>query len=555
MFRMVHVFLLLTGVLLVPGAAWAQATLTCIGPTPTGQLFDTTTVCAFQGTLHHIFSNVVCYFLEILNEIMGIMYCGMQDALTDILATVLLLYLIISGMMIVGGMIAPNAKELLVRVLKLTVVWVFATSSAWGIGIAFNFLLGAANSGVGWVLAIVAPILGLSAESALLFMDALLYSILTGPFSSAGGKLTGFITILFFVLPPVFALFMYLFVQSALLLIRAVMSYLLGMSVIAFLITLSPIFLSFMLFQSTFHLFETWLKQIMAFCVQIILIFAALALWIVVISGFVSFFGDLTNIIFPYRNVLWLENVRNPWDSWGYCDYTIFPTLSCISPNINHPSLLETEDMLIFLIVYNLVTLVVVGYAFDALIRDIPRLIQGLAGGGLGGALPGGHGPGSFMPQSFRNIEIFRDSGGSGLRQMLFGGGRAGAAETAADALARGWGAAATPMGAVSQFLRQQGALATRGRGGYARDVSEEVAAPASSAETASYDYTRTGMLRRTEAAVDALMAQHPDKVAQHASGERNHTSFFTEGAFSSIGNSLSRPEIEEIVRRKLSLA
>jgi len=82
------------------------------------------------------------------------------------------------------------------------------------------------------------------------------------------------------------------------LLMRTLLSFLLALSTIAFLITLSPIFLSFMLFKVTYHFFESWLRYMVSYALQIIIVFAIISLWITSMMLFAPFFNDMSKLIF-----------------------------------------------------------------------------------------------------------------------------------------------------------------------------------------------------------------------------------------------------------------
>lgn len=422
-------------------AAPGEANLTCNndGSVNSGYLFylDSASnqhICYF-GDLDnvnawaHIFSYVICNFMTILNSVLSRVYCGMQFALTGILTAVITVYIAVFGLQTLMGTTQLNAREILTRLFKISCVWIFVTSSWWGIGIAFNFFLLLATEGVYWVMSAV-PITGIeSADSAVrqichnnaaqstggvvrafTHMDEVICNAIFGPMSKADNEVIGFFVAMGVIMPPIFGLAVYWLWMNFMILVRALISFLLGVSALAFLISLSPIFLSMMLFKATYQFFENWLKYMISFSLQIIIIFACIALWITITLYFVDFFNEISRTIFPYQKVELSGQAQQPTDSWSICPYNFDPNAGgqgpyvwCKDDNFNPKTnatdrknqirvstLLLAEDPVsgdpinntnyIFYIIYHLITLIVVAYAFDALMRDAPSIAVQLSG-------------------------------------------------------------------------------------------------------------------------------------------------------------------------------
>lgn len=416
---------------LLPETALAQdATLTCNNGVPAGgNLFDLdsgpTDICDFTGW-QHIFSFVICNFVGILDSVLSKVYCGLQYALVNILAAVITVYIAVFGVQILMGTTRLNAREILSRLLKIAFVWVFVTSAEWGIGRAFAFFLLLSTEGVTWVMSALPVVTSADPTSiayafchdtdaaaaggvvkAFTHLDEMICNAVFGPLSQARNEVIGFFVALGFILPPVFGLAVYWVWMNFTIMVRALVSFLLGISALAFLISLSPIFLSMMLFKSTYQFFENWLKYMISFSLQIIIIFACIVLWIKVTFYFVDFFNELAATVFPYQKIEQTGQAQQSKEDFSICPYNFTtppggPLVTCQNPNfdpVNNPAhkrqqirvsaLLMAEDVsgnpvnntnYIFYVIYHLITLIIVAYAFDALMRDAPSIAVQLSG-------------------------------------------------------------------------------------------------------------------------------------------------------------------------------
>lgn len=400
---------------LMPVAASAQtASLTCNtsnGAIGSGQFYDSSNAgfCQYQG-ITHIFSQIVCNFVGILNSVVGTMYCGIQYSLTPILAVLLSIYIAIFGAQILMGMAQLNAKEIIIRMLKIAGVWTFATQSTWGVSLIFQFFFSAASEGSMWVInSINSSNNTVPYDSSGNFMpmyaylDTLIYNAILGPFTAANSKVIGFFIILMFFFPPLFFMACDWAKNTVIMLANTLVNSLLCLSAIAFLIALSPLFLSFMLFQTTVNFFEDWLKFLISYTLQIVIVFAIISLWIAAMALFGGFFTQLSNLIYPYQHVD-VDIVFSPDDTYGICQYNTFysppgspgqpctsalpcfPTLICnpqVIPNNGNvipPSQLEFDENFVFFMAYNLTALSIIAHMFGVLIKEAPKLAVQLSG-------------------------------------------------------------------------------------------------------------------------------------------------------------------------------
>lgn len=390
---------------LMPETAWA---LTCSGPNASGNLVGTATACSGGTGLDHIFSRIFCDFTKIINEVLGKIYCAIQDEVQDTIRAVITLYIAVFGAQVLMGSVQMSVKEIMVRLLKIAGVWMFITQTYWAIGNAFLFFVQLGIYGSAWVWGGVAAGgqdvhgLGVGSSGSLMpifnFFDKAVYDAITGPFTMAHSEVIGFFFVMWYLIPTLFMLASYWLWINFTILVRALLTFLIGVASLAFLIALSPIFLSFMLFTSTYQFFENWLKYMMSYSIQIIVVFSVIALWLAATNLFVGFFQELSDVIFPYDS-LWKDSAvkSDPVNSWGICpidfsdDPILGPTASCENSSFDPSDPDDAEKMIpaasiamegefVFYIVYRLLVLIIVCYAFDSLMRQAPYIAKSLAG-------------------------------------------------------------------------------------------------------------------------------------------------------------------------------
>jgi len=358
------------------------------------------------------FSGLNCYFQQILNEVMKRMYCGIQFHLEHLLQIAILMFVLMYALMFSLGLAALTAKELTIRLIKISLIWAFAMNASYGIGMAFYFLMGGIEEVVTWVIQVFfGPITGLGFIG---YIDFLIFEQLTGGFTTQGAMLLGFFGTLAVLMFPVFLLFLVYMMTVMAALTRTVVTYLVGLSAIAFLISLGPIFVSLALFKPTFTFFDSWLRYLISFSLQIILTFAAVALWLYIMSLMGNFFIVLMDMIIPYTD-----------KSHSEASFAFFENTYAICPNGGNsggftfgpdgpicaggeaswpPSRYATEESFIAWITINLISLGTLVYAFDALLRLMPNFARQLSGPAFAPQLGGGAGFGAVSMPGFSSV-------------------------------------------------------------------------------------------------------------------------------------------------------
>jgi hypothetical protein len=407
----------------IPTNAMAQAWMNCDvgdGTVTAGKLWNTDTTpggfCSATGK-YHVFSQIVCNVVYIMNDALGRIYCSLQYDMASVLSAALTLYITVLGAQLLMGTAQLTVKEVIGRMLKAVGVWTFATYSYWGIGLAFNFFIDVMSSGVYWVLEAIPsginhansapfcfdPIASSSTGVMGIFamLDEALCNAVFGPISNAEAEVLGFFIVLGYNVPPILGLVIGWLWMNFIIMIRALLSFLLSISATAFLISMSPIFLSFMLFNSTYQFFENWLKYMISFTLQVIIIFAIVAMWLLITLSFIDFFNELADIVVPYNEGQVYSSVQDPVEYWAVCPYDFGndnygPWITCTvaPPQPGTPGYREyceqrpcipasavlMEANLVYYLVFHLVTLLVVVYSFEALLKEAPKIAQQLAG-------------------------------------------------------------------------------------------------------------------------------------------------------------------------------
>jgi uncharacterized protein YjbI with pentapeptide repeats/type IV secretory pathway VirB6-like protein len=253
----------------------------------------------------------ICFFRSTVGQIISQMYCQVQYALQGPLSVLMTTFVAVIGVAIMTGMLQLTVREGILALLKVALVWTFATNATWGITIAYAFFMGLAEQGTNIMLNSA----GGSGGTLLTVPDEVLSGIInftsTGTNGGAllnltptGGAapptqcllwLFSFFILLLIFLPMVAIFITTMIVQYVLLYARALLGYLTGLVLIGFLFVLSPLFISFALFQTTRPLFEQWIKYLTTFSLQIVIVFGFLGILNLVPMG--DFFREIFGLL------------------------------------------------------------------------------------------------------------------------------------------------------------------------------------------------------------------------------------------------------------------
>lgn len=358
--------------------------------------------CSTSMGISSVFSGLVCNYKLIIDQVLSTLVCAMIYVMKPTVGAAATLFVAIFGIKLTAGTV--SVKDGFLVIVKVAFVVAFASQAAWIIGVGYNFLIGLMENSMAWVTSAVlggAVPAGNAAGTIFGILDMLMLNTLTGPASANALVLIGFLALLSQALPPLFGLVLYFFLKTLLLFVRATLTYLLAISAIAFLIALSPVFVPFMLFKTTFTFFDSWLKHLSSFVVQVMLVFAILAMWLILLQYMGDFFIQLGNAVrIVAENPMGAGQIK-PLDSFGLCaNYAIGsgpfgPTLACGAGG-GKPIMatqLTREAPFIYFFVVNILTLTLAVYAFDAIVSQVPQIAQQLSGPKSVSAIGGSVGP------------------------------------------------------------------------------------------------------------------------------------------------------------------
>lgn len=193
------------------------------------------------------------------------------------LKIVLILYMIVGGMVYLGGITPMSQKELISHFIKLVIViQLLTTQTSWEV--FNNYFFTFFTKGLDEIISIVTRNMTGAGEG-IAFFDSLLNVLYSYETSTKINALLQSFPCGFLVIVIVYCAFILVTIAIA----QATIIYLLSYMAIALLISVAPVFITFMLFKSTRMLFENWLNQFANFFFQPVLVLAALNLVIQVI--------------------------------------------------------------------------------------------------------------------------------------------------------------------------------------------------------------------------------------------------------------------------------
>lgn len=413
-----HLIFGLTCVLcMVSTSAFAYSPLVCEAGMPVAgtSLLNEGNVCQYVG-IQYMFSTVMCQFISMVNVLMGKFYCSIQGAVTPILGALLTVFIAISGLQTLTGTIQFSMKELLTRVLKLTIVyWLVADPTrgvSAGVAFMFDFFIGFIADTTRWVVSVLDDATGhritggnpsdVGIVNTFRFIDEMIFMSfagnntpsLTGLKPQDNAKVIGFFISLLIANQSLVWLVVSFAFSIIAVLMRTLIAFLIAVVSIAFLMGLSPIFISFILFQATFQYFDIWIRFMASYCLQVMITFAILALYLYSLTLFSPFFQNLAQVVFPYQKG---ERAEAP-SIWGSSNkYGICPlgplgfsngqvTIRCKTPgfaggpDVVGPGQLQKMSEMLFFLFYNMISLVLISFGFNTLQKNTGHLARQLAG-------------------------------------------------------------------------------------------------------------------------------------------------------------------------------
>lgn len=237
-------------------------------------------------------------------------------------------------------------------------------------------------------------------------------------------KLLGFSFAALMVAPSIGTPLIQLFFQIFMIVANSLLGIFLAMATITFLVCLGPLFVGFALFQLTNHLFENWWRHLASYALQIVFVFAALGLWATNLAGYKDFLKGMNDALFPYKvsGSLNAGGVMH-YDDWAVRNCkTTGKKYDCQAGGASGPAFLTAKDLqtgqygreFIKFFFINIISLLVLTFAFGALVQQAPGIAQQITGAGGSGADAAGTGLASLMRKANTHVKnMGKDDGSS----------------------------------------------------------------------------------------------------------------------------------------------
>lgn len=418
----------------------------CSDGRASGHLYESGASCPTTLSFQHLFSFLICNMERLSSDIMGNMYCGMVKNLVPMVMGALTLATVIFGIGFTIGVIPATAREFQKFLLKVVLVYVFATQAEYMIGIAYRFFVVGAREGIAISLSGLYPteagVADAQATGADIYanLDRFLGRAIQFATDYIGKKWDGsenpcqnaifaVMAIMAVAFPPLFYLSILIIFKIAMTFLRAVFGYIYAIIGMAFLMALAPFFLSFALWTQTRPFFDKWIGYLISFALQMVIVFAFLAFIVSIDVKHIS--GSLIDIIVPVQETRETTTLRLPWKYCTLCEFKVvrddgkggqteipedqydqfikegklvckdnpgkpIKALAAASPEGGQAPDKKIQNALLKFAGTALISLLLLAYIIDYILRYIPSIAQSIAGGGGAGYAPqlgGGYSP------------------------------------------------------------------------------------------------------------------------------------------------------------------
>ncbi len=373
----------------------------CIGPVSVGMLFDNGMArCDPQGTAN-LFTNAVCTYENIINQILGKLFCGMQWGLYEPLSALMVLFVTIFGAAFLLGIIPFTAREMVLALFKFGLVWYFATEAELTIGYLYFGIMSFIQESVVVVMMHVSPTVATVSGPGGLFdrMDDIIAEFVRNaalsqdPENKCEAGLSAMFLTFIASVPMLAFIGVSMAIQFVMVFFQVILGYFIAITGIMFLITLAPIFLGFALFKFTSSYFNKWVQYLLSFGIQIFVVMAFIGIVISLEIG--EDLRELFELARPYESPQFVEGTRVPIKDWcTICEPQPFGTfgITCANEEPLHPQALASNPEFTKTMATRLFKIMVLGYFLHKVLLAVPGVARAL------GAVPyapnvGGHDP------------------------------------------------------------------------------------------------------------------------------------------------------------------
>ena len=378
-----------------------------------------------EGT---VFSFFICQFEQLLNEILSKVYCAVVGDLTPAIMAGLTLLVVLTGVGFLMGVVPFTAKELAMLGAKFSLVLVFATQAEYMIGIGYNLFVNMAKEGITFVLDFLftaatdkanqgpgggGSLLGSTTFNSVSDVYGLFDAVLKEMMSMVSeGEEEGnqcknaiftMLVAIAVVVPPVAFMGIYFMVKLLWMMLRAIFGYCQGLLGLTFLTVLAPIYVSFALFKPTRTLFDKWIKYLVSFSFQMVIVFAFLGMVFYIMSQIADDLKSYGDLVQSYKkDVQTGPAILNFADTCGICELEPkgpkeAPACKKDGKVLPLEEMHKDKDFLNFAVV-KVVAMILLFYILDIMMGFVPEMARHLAGPKYAGQLGGGSRGNAAMP-------------------------------------------------------------------------------------------------------------------------------------------------------------
>ncbi len=361
----------------------------CFGATPVGQLFNNGVMRCDPNGLTNLFTNAACTYENIIDQVLGQLYCGMQDNLYNPLSALMTLFVALVGAGFALGIVPGTPREAVLAIFKFGLVFYFATESQLTIGTLYAGLMYFVQESINLFLPYIAPTATCLSCPGGIFtqMDAIIaeFAINAGVSQGAGtpcsnGLVAMFMTFIASV-PMLAMLGIAMAFQFVMVFFQMIMGYFLAITGIMFLIALAPFFLSFALFRFTRSYFDKWAMYLLSFAIQVCVVVAFMG--VVISLDVYEDLRELYELAQPYSIVHQAEGVRLPYREWcNICTPGEFGAfgITCAGPAEIHPQSLLSNPDAVRIFATRMFKIMVLAYILHKAMILVPRVAVALGG-------------------------------------------------------------------------------------------------------------------------------------------------------------------------------
>ncbi len=306
------------------------------------------------------------YFTNTMHNVTEHLYKGLTGNLGFItmVRALLVIYVTISGVLFMLGMLRMHVSELVVRLFKVGVIAALISHTSWEF---FNtylfsfFTVGAQSIATMMTKAAFSYTEQFSGGQFILPEDMNALSVFDNVVKMLINPSIHYkiVAMMFYKFYIVYMIFIYVCIGILLLaIIRSVMLYVVSIMLVALMLVIAPLFILMMLFQATKELFDNWLKQLLANALLLIVVSASMAIMINLILN------QLESLL--YYKVCWDIIWSLKIGSWDLLDIWFW-----------HPD--QPDQLDICLTPINFFSFLFVCVLFNAFMQEIPDLIDSLS--------------------------------------------------------------------------------------------------------------------------------------------------------------------------------